>query len=128
MPTAQKISLGFQLYETFPSYFHFLTPFYRGIRDNEIVDGKEKQIIWAGFMKYLFMENYYADPVDYVLWVEFFEDERTVREAWQGLVNNCSDKKSFLRLLQCAGPVPFDLKESHYNSLLIDATNHEAIF
>ena len=88
MTNLQKISLGFQLYETFPSYYHFLTPFYHGIRNQEIVDPNEKQVIWKHFMIYLASENYYADPVGYVLWVEFFEDETTVRDTWQGLVNN----------------------------------------
>jgi hypothetical protein len=123
----QKISLGFQLYETFPSYYHFLTPFYHGIRNKEIIDPNEKEIIWKHFMKYLALENYYADPVGYVLWVDFFEDETTVRNTWQGLVNNYTDKKALLRLIEQAGPVPFDLKETHYNSLLLDKTNHEII-
>jgi len=94
MSNAQKISVGFQLYETFPSYYHFLTPFYRGIRDKEIANQDEKEIIWKHFMKYLASENYYADPVGYVLWVEFFEDATTVRETWQGLVNNYPNRKS----------------------------------
>lgn len=127
MPNAQKISLGFQLYEIFPSYYHFLVPFYHVIRNKEIVDLNEKKIIWTHFMKYLASENYYADPVGYVLWVEFFEDEDTVRETWQGLMNNYTEKKSLLRLLEQAGPVPFELKEIQYNSLLADKTNHELI-
>lgn len=126
--TLKKIELGFQLYETFPSYYHFLTPFYDRIRNKEIVDQNEKEIIWKHFMMYLSSENYYADPVGYVLWVEFFEDKTTVRETWQGLINNYSDRKSLLRLLEQAGPVPFDLKESVYNSLLVDRKTHELIF
>lgn len=125
---SQKISLGFQLYETFPSYYHFLTPFYHRISNKEIVDPNQKEIIWTHFMKYLASESYYADPVGYVLWVEFFEDESTVRETWQGLINNCTDRKALLRLLEQAGPVPFDLKETHYNSLLVDTRTHEVIF
>lgn len=128
MTNTAKISLGFQLYETFPSYYHFLTPFYHGIRNKKIIDPNDKEIIWTQFMKYLASENFYADPVGYVLWVEFFEDETTVRETWQGLINNCADKKSLLRLLEQAGPVPFDLKETLYNSLLVDKTTHEIIF
>lgn len=128
MSNAQKILLGFQLYETFPSYYHYLVPFYRVIVNKEIVDLNEKEIIWTHFMKYLASENYYADPVAYVLWVEFFEDKNTVIETWQGLINNYSDRKSLLRLLEMAGPVPFDLKETVYYSLLADKTNHEFIF
>jgi hypothetical protein len=125
---AQKVSLGFQLYETFPSYFHFLTPFYDGIRNKLIVDSGEKKIIWKQFIRYLASENYYADPVGYVLWVEFFEDQSTVRETWDGLMNNFYDKKALPCLLEHIGPVPFELKENLYNSLLDDKTNHELIF
>jgi len=128
MPNSQKISLGFQLYEIFPSYYHFLVPFYRAIRDKVITDPNEKEIIWKRFMTYLASENYYADPVGYVLWVEFFEDQLTVREAWQGLVNHYSDRKSLLCLLEHAGPVPFDLKEPIYTSLLDDKKTHDHIF
>jgi hypothetical protein len=128
MTNTEKISLGFQLYEVFPSYYHFLTPFYHGIRNKEITDPNEKEIVWKHFMKYLAADRCYADPVGYVLWVDFFEDESTVRESWHGLVNNYSDKKSLLRLLEQAGPVPFDLKETYYYNLLNDKTNHELIF
>ncbi|MBD2768645.1 hypothetical protein IC235_12175 [Hymenobacter sp. BT664] len=125
---SQKISLGFQVYEMFPSYYHSLLPFYRGIRYEKIIDSTEKNIIWKHFMKYLASENYYADPVGHVLWVEFFEDETTVRDAWQGLVSNYSDKAALLRLLKYAGPVPFSLKAMQYDALIVDKENHEHIF
>jgi len=128
MTNSLKISLGFQLFETFPSYYHFLTPFYHGIRNKEIIEPVEKKTIWQHVMVYLSMENYYADPVGYVLWVDFFEDETTVRETWQGLVNNGSNRKALLRLLENAGPVPFDMKETLYASLIGDTSNHEVIF
>jgi hypothetical protein len=128
IPTAEKISLGFQLYDLFPSYYHFLVPFYRLIRDNKISDTKQKDIIWKRFMKYLVAENHYANPVAYVLWVEFFEDHATARESWQGLLNNYEDSKSLLRLLEISGPVPYDLKETVYNSLLDDEKTHDPIF
>jgi len=128
MTISQKIPLGFQLYELFPSYYHFLVPYYHAMRDKEITDPNEKASIWKQFMKYLASENYYADPVGYVLWVDFFEDPETVKETWQGLINNYSNKKSLLLLLEAAGPVPFDLKESVYNNLLSDKANHDSIF
>ena len=128
MPISQKIALSFELYETFPSYYHFLMPLYRVIRDNAINDPKEKSLMWERFMKYLVSDNCYADPVAYVLWVEFFEDSSTVEETWHGLLNNYSDNNSLLRLLEVAGPVPFELKEKVYDSLLDEKENHEFIF
>lgn len=128
MEITHKIALGFQLYEMFPSYYHFLVPFYRRIRDGEIIGQSHKVVIWKQFMHYLASEACYADPVGYVLWVEFFEDTATVKETWQGLVNNCADKKSLLALLEFAGPVPFDLKEEQYKLLTSEEGNHKYIF
>lgn len=128
MSNLEKINLGFHLFETFPSYFHFLVPFYHSIRNKEIVAQNEQEVIWAHFMSYLASDDYYADPVGYVLWVEFFEDETTVTETWQGLVNNYSNRKSLLRLLEHAGPVPFGLKSLVYESLLSDRETHQIIF
>lgn len=95
MEAADKISLGFQLYEKFPSYYHFLVPFYHGIRNKEISLPDHKKVIWEHLIQYLASEAYYADPVSYVLWVEFFEDTTTARDTWQGLLNNCRNKKNF---------------------------------
>jgi hypothetical protein len=128
MSSSQKIVLGFQLFEKFPSYYHFLTPFYHGIKNNEITDATDKETIWKQFMKYLAAENYYADPVAYVLWVDFFEDEKTVNETWQGLTSNYVEKKDLLNLLEAAGPVPYELKEPLYKNFISDIANHELIF
>lgn len=128
MSASKKIELGFQLFELFPHYYHFLVPFYLMIEAGEMVSRDEKKIIWTRFMQYLASENYYADTVAYVLWVEFFEDHSLVAETWEGLTANYSDKKSLLQLLECAGPVPFDLKIPYYYELLTDESNHESIF
>ena len=127
MATSQKIKSGFQLYEVFPNYYHFLTPFYHSIRNKEVTDSNEKEIIWKHFMKYLASENFYADPVGYVLWVDFFEDQSLVHEAWTGLMK-FYDKKAVLRLLEQSGPVPYELKENLYKTLIKDDESHEAIF
>ncbi|MBJ6142771.1 hypothetical protein [Hymenobacter sp. BT559] len=112
----------------FSSYYHFLVPFYHGIRNREIYLVEHKEIIWKRFIQYLLAEACYSDPLSYVLWVDFFEDITTVRETWQGLVNNCSTKKALLLLLEIAGPVPFDLKEVYYKALLMDIGSHEVVF
>lgn len=128
MEVTHKIFLGFQLYEMFPSYYHFLVPFYHRIRDKEIYLMEHKKIIWEKFIWYLASDACYADPVGYILWVEFFEDTTTVSDMWQGLLNNCHDKKSLRAMLEVAGPVPFDLKENCYKELISDKGNHETIF
>ncbi|HMQ04745.1 MAG TPA: hypothetical protein PKD26_12575 [Pyrinomonadaceae bacterium] len=128
MPTGQKIELGFRLFELFPDYYHFLVPFYHLIRSNGAIAEDQKQLVWKQFMDYLGADDHYADPVGYVLWVEFFEDPETVVETWNGLIRSVTKPSVLLRLLEHAGPVPYELKEQVYKELLADPGNHETIF
>lgn len=125
---AEKRSLGFGLFELFPSYYHFLQPFYHAILKGEIDEPAEKDIIWKQFSRYLGAENFYAEPVGYVLWVNFFEDTSLVREAWQGVLRGCISEKAKLKLLDSSGPVPYELKETLFNLLLPDKSTHQALF
>jgi hypothetical protein len=124
----EKINLDFELFEKFPSYYHFLLPFYRIIKDNRTENENLKNIIWQNFMKFLGSENYYFSPVGYVLWVEFFEDPETQDEAWKGLMQFSDDKIAVIKLLEYAGPVAYSLKEPIYKRLLSDQSTHESIF
>lgn len=125
---SEKIQLGFLLFDTFPSYLHFLTPFYDIIENKELKANDLKDSIWKTFMHYLGSEEYYASPVSHVLWVDFFEDTDTVLEAWQGMLNQAATKKGLSNLIKCAGPVPFELKEPLYKKMLKDSSLHESIF
>ncbi len=125
---SEKIQLGFILFDTFPNYFHFLTPFYDIIENKDLKANDLKDIIWKTFMEYLGSDQWYASPVSYVLWVDFFEDSDTVLEAWQGMMNQKATKKSLANLIKCAGPVPFELKEPLYKKMLKDNSLHESIF
>jgi hypothetical protein len=78
----EKVRLTFALYGLFPHYFIFLRPLYSAFERGEIPSVEIKDSIWKKFMGYLGDENYYSDPVGYVLWADFFEDPETVREAW----------------------------------------------
>lgn len=127
-PTSQKIELGLRLFELFPDYYHFLVPFYHLIRSNGVIAEDQKQLVWKKFTDYLGADDHYADPVGYVLWVEFFEDPETVAETWNGLMSNVARPSVLLRLLEHAGPVPYELKEPVYKELLADLGNHETIF
>lgn len=125
---AEQIKIGFELFEKFPSYFHFMMPYYRLIKHKTTKDKTLKNIIWQHFMKFLGSENYYFSPVGYVLWVEFFEDPETQDEAWKGLMQFSDDKIAVMKLLEYAGPVAYSLKEPIYKRLLSDQSTHESIF
>jgi hypothetical protein len=134
-----KIMLNFEVYELFPRYFQFLLPYYRIVKANPyfeyeitIKDTKTlielKNIIWEKFMYYLGSEKYYADPVGYVLWVEFFEDEETANETWEGLMQFTKNKNAVKKLLEMSGPAAFELKEKLYDKIILDSDYHESIF
>ncbi len=122
-----KILVGFQLFELLPSYWHTLTPYYDHVREKAL-SSEQKETVWRKFVQYLADEAHYADPVGYVLWVDFFEDPETVRETWHGLISHNQKKESLRKLIESAGPVSFDLKESVYRAMLKDQRNHPAIF
>jgi hypothetical protein len=134
-----KIATNFEVYELFPRYFQFLLPYYRILnkepyREYEVTlnDSKTlqelKNIIWKKFMHYLGSEKYYADPLGYVLWVEFFEDEETANETWEGLMQFTKNKNAVKKLLEMSGPVAFELKEKLYDKIILDSDYHESIF
>lgn len=124
-----KIKLGFDFFHKFPSYYHFLIPFYHLIMNKELENNIElKDVIWSKFMTYLSLEKYYSDTVAYVLWVEFFEDGGTRDETWKGLLKHSENEKSLLVLIENSGPVDFDLKEPVYCKLLDNVNNHMSIF
>jgi hypothetical protein len=125
---AEQIRIGFELFEKFPSYFHFLLPYYRLIKYKQTEDQSLQNIIWQTFMKFLGTENCYFSPVSYVLWVEFFEDCETADETWKGLMQFSDNKISVMKLLEFAGPIAYELKEPVYKKLLPDQSTHESIF
>lgn len=124
---AARLQMGFNIYEIFPNYYHFLVPIYYAVKENLLETPKLKDMIWRKFMSYLSSENYYADPVSYILWVDFFENSKTVDEAWYGLMQFTNEETALLRLLHCIGPVPYNLKETLYLNLIQKTKNHSKI-
>ncbi len=94
----EQVLTGFQLFELLPSYWHTLTPYYDHIREKAL-SSEQKETIWQKFVQYLADEPHYADPVGYVLWVDFFENSETVRETWHGLISHNQKKESLLASL-----------------------------
>ncbi len=91
-----------------------------------MLSGEQKETIWRKFVQYLADEAHYADPVGYVLWVDFFENLETVRETWHGMLV-VREESVTPQLVESAGLVPFDLKEAVYRAMLKDQRSHPAI-
>jgi hypothetical protein len=64
--------------------------------------------------------------VEYSLWVDFFEDQSTVTETWREMTRDPTDRR-LERLLEAAGPVPWNLKERLFEPLVRDPRWHPFI-
>ena len=71
--------------------------------------------------------NALREAIEYVLWVDFFEDQSVSGKAWSGLMNACPSSKAMARLLANSGPVPYSQKKNQYRALLADPDDHEIL-
>lgn len=69
-----------------------------------------------------------ADPVTYLMWCHFFEDDTRVDEAWATLVTDDAPTPLLQRVLVASGPVPFHLKQGLYERLIADRSWHYYIY
>lgn len=121
----ERLALALALYRDLPSYAVLMwgTSAYRGF-------GREaRTAFWASYRELLCdADDRLADPVAYSLWCDYFEDARTVDEAWRGLDPDTLPDRGLERLLDMSGPVPWALKERLYRRLVRKARWHPAIF
>ena len=88
-----------------------------GVRDG---DGAEDTLaaFWSEIRDLLGSEDALADPVSYVLWVDWYEDRDTVEEAWRRTADTARlGTRGIERLLECSGPVPYGLKRQLFSRL-----------
>ncbi|HEY0381225.1 MAG TPA: hypothetical protein VGC72_03395 [Candidatus Elarobacter sp.] len=69
-----------------------------------------------------------ARPAEYVLWVDFFEDDSRVDAAWNTVCGAISSDEGWRRLLIASGPVPEGLKMPVIERFRPDPSFHDAIF
>jgi hypothetical protein len=121
---AEKVALVFELYFDMPGYAHlmYLSGYYDGLPQavkHDIL--KRYQAILNE------VDDMYSAPVEYSLWVDFFEDLRTVEEAWHALFDGNENERLIERVLRVSGPVRCDLKARLYERLIDDPRWHVAI-
>ena len=120
----EKLNLSFDFFDRSPEY---------GICSElkmcfSELNSDERVKLWNNYKEYLKTENnQQKEQIKYSLWVDFFEDPRTVNEAWDNLVGNYSEEIVLRELLSVSGPVPFDKKDELYQKLIKNKTNHQSI-
>ena len=120
---SEKLDLALRVYKEMPSY---ATLMYMKDRFADL-DDVLRQRLWAAFRAALDSDDRrVADPVSYVLWVDFFEDEETVEEAWREMTRRdlLPWESRLRRVLDNAGPVPWPQKEALFEQLAADTAWH----
>jgi hypothetical protein len=69
-----------------------------------------------------------AHPAGYVLWVDYFEDESRVDEAWHTVCGAITSDDGWRRLLEASGPVPERLKLPVLERFIAVPSFQEAVF
>lgn len=91
---------------------------------------EERASLWAEYRALLAQpDDRLADPVMYSLWVDFYEDRSTVKEAWEETSRlEPHEERRLQRVLEMSGPVPFKLKTRVYEQIVDDPRWHAHIF
>lgn len=72
-------------------------------------------------------DRLYREAIEYVLWVDFFENQAISAKAWTGLMSATPGKQAKTRLLINSGPVPYAAKRHQYHELLENQEDHELL-
>lgn len=120
-----KVALVWQVYDDMPCYALLL-----GVKLSYAQMASDAQsLFWAQARMLLASDDdAVAEPLEYCLWCDFFEDDSTVARAWAELVENNAATRLLQRVLIASGPVPFHLKARLYAQLLKDKAWHYFIF
>lgn len=126
-PLEERLRMALRLYSEMPCYANTvaLHGFHREF------DAAQKRRLWTAYREWLASEDdRLADPVAHSLWIDFFEDEATVEDAWHEVTRTDGAPAQWRigRVLQVAGPVPWVLKAPLLADLAEDPRYHQAVF
>jgi hypothetical protein len=123
----ERLRMALRLYAEMPCYANTvaLHDFYFEF------DPVLRDLLWDAYREWLASEDdRVADPAAHSLWVDFFEDEATVAEAWHAVTRRdvAPWERRVERVLQVAGPVPWACKAGLLDELAGDPRRHHAVF
>ena len=92
------------------------------------IDAKAEHYLWDQLVHLLDHPNSRCrEAIEYVVWVDFFEDRSTSAKSWQGMMSANPSIQARKRLLANSGPVPYAAKRRHYQSLFENPDDHELL-
>lgn len=123
----ERLETALRLYADMPCYVNtvVLHTFH-----GEFGDG-ERRMLWDAYRAWLSDDDErLADPAAHSLWVDFFEDETTVNEAWREITRRdlAPWERRVARVLHVCGPVPWAHKAGLLEELAAEPRLHHAVF
>ena len=123
----ERLRMALRLYAEMPCYANTIAlhGFYQEF------DEAQRRLLWDAYRAWLAGEDdRLADPAAHSLWVDFFEDEATVADAWRELTRRdiAPWERRVERVLQVCGPVPWAAKAGLLDELADDPRLHHAVF
>jgi len=123
---AQKVQLTFEVYIDIPCY-PLLSHIY--IQHYNTLSNTATERFWSHVASLLAQpEEALAQPVVYLLAVDFFEDQTQQYDAWNRLVTPETPRNTLRRILEADAAMPFSEKAPLYRRLLPDPSWHQAIY
>jgi hypothetical protein len=121
---AAKISLLFEIYDDMPGYGHlmYVTHYYDSFAASD-------RLLWWRKVADRLAGGHptIAQPIQYSLWCDFFENRNTVAEAWEHLTHPGAAEGVVKAVLKASGPVPYAKKRELYGRLIADSKWHASL-
>ncbi len=123
-PLVAKINLLFEIYDVMPAYAHLMYATFH----YDSFSTSDRRFWWQMTTDRLATGSCaIAQPIQYSLWCDFFEDPKMVSEAWENLTHPSVPDAALRRVLKVSGPVPFSKKRALYKRLIEDQKWHKSI-
>jgi hypothetical protein len=123
-----KLLLSFEINDLKPSYPVLSTMWLEYSLTNE-VSTRNNELIFSYYLKSI--SDSHADlsaTTEYSLHFNIFEDPERNRIAWDFFLKQRPNEKFIKTMLQCSGPVPYELKHEVYEKLVMDDLFHLEIY
>lgn len=121
----EKIQLTFDLYDDMPCYAYLM---YLKLHYSDFAPEEKLFCLHQIRNRINSGKLEYSKPAAYSLWVDFFEDQSTVRETWEIMTDKTMPEEGLQQMLIASGPVPFELKKELYERLIRQKKWHCYIF
>ncbi len=126
--TIEKITMSLDLYDIQPTY-HVLTTMWLNYYSTSVVAKETIDIILKKYFNELSdPKKDLADSMEYSLYFDIFEDPNRNEYSWKYFLDQKPTERFLKIILRNSGPVPYHLKQTLYDNLILHKSFHVDIY